>query len=83
MGIRLKVDERGRVTLPSEVREALGIRPSRDIVVEEREEGLLIYKKISPEEFLREATKLQKEIKETKAASEDALRAKEIWKTLP
>ncbi|MEE8167304.1 MAG: AbrB/MazE/SpoVT family DNA-binding domain-containing protein [Candidatus Hydrothermarchaeales archaeon] len=83
MGIKLKVDGRGRVTIPIEVRGALGIEPNKDIVAEEREEGLLIYKKISPDEFLREATKLQEEIRTTKVTKEDALKAKDIWKTMP
>lgn len=80
MGTKLKVDERGRITLPVEMREALGIRPSSEVVAEEREEGLLVYKKITPEEFLSEARNLQEKIKATKVAREEALKAKEIWK---
>ncbi len=83
MGIKLKVDERGRVTIPTEVREALGVEPSSAIIAEEREEGLLLYKRISPGEFLKEAAELQEEIRKTKVAKEEALKAKDIWKTRP
>lgn len=80
MGIRLKIDERGRVTLPAEVRETLGIGPSNELVAEEREGGLLLYKKITPSEFMSEARELQEKIKASKIAKEDALKVKEIWK---
>lgn len=80
MGIKLKVDERGRVTLPAEVREALGVIQNSEVAAEEREEGLLLYRKITPEEFLRETMELQGKIKATKVKREDALKAKEIWK---
>ena len=83
MGIKLKIDERGRVTLPAEVRKALRIKKGDEITAEEREEGLLIYKKITPEEFLKEARDIQEKIKATKVAKEEALRVKEIWKGEP
>jgi AbrB family looped-hinge helix DNA binding protein len=80
MGIKVKVDERGRITLPAEVRKFLNIEPGNEIIAEKRKEGLLISKKITPEEFLMEAEELQKKIKETKKAEEEPLRVKEIWK---
>lgn len=80
MGIKLKVDERGRITIPTEIREAMKIEPLNMVVAEEKEEGLLIYKQIEPEEFIGTARELQESIKATKVAKEDALKAKEIWK---
>lgn len=83
MGIKLKVDERGRVTLPAEMRDAFVARPGSEVAAEVREEGLLLYRKVAPEEFLKEAEELQEKIRATKVAKEDALKAKEIWKVKP
>ncbi len=83
MGIKLNIDDRGRVTLPVEVRDALSARAGGEVAAEVREEGLLLYRKIAPEEFLKEAGELQEKIKATKVAKEDALKAKEIWKAKP
>lgn len=83
MGIKLKIDERGRITLPAEVRKALKIKKGTEITAEEMEEGLLIYKKITPEEFLKEAHDIQEKIKATKVAKEEVLKVKEIWKGEP
>lgn len=81
MGIKLKVDERGRITVPAEIREAVGIKPMEEVTAEEREEGLLIYKRLKPAEFIGEARELQEKIKATKAAKEEPLKVKDIWKT--
>ncbi|MFH1774035.1 MAG: AbrB/MazE/SpoVT family DNA-binding domain-containing protein [Methanobacteriota archaeon] len=80
MGINLKVDRRGRVTLPAVVRETLAARPGSEVAAEVIDEGLLLYRKVAPDEFLKEAGELQEKIKATKTAKEDALKAKEIWK---
>ncbi len=83
MGIKIKVDERGRVTLPAEVRDALVARPGSEVAAEVREEGLLLYRKVAPDEFLKKAEELREKIRATKVAKEDALKAKEIWKVKP
>jgi AbrB family looped-hinge helix DNA binding protein len=83
MGIKLKVDERGRITVPAGIREAIGIKPMGEVTAEKREEGLMIYKQLNPEEFISEARALQAEIKATKVSKEEPLKVKEIWKTRP
>lgn len=80
MGIKLKVDERGRITVPAEVREAVGIKPMGEVMAEEKEEGLLIHRQLNPAEFIKEARETQEKIKATKIGKEEPLKVKEIWK---
>lgn len=40
----MKVSSKGQVTIPKEIREALGIRPGDEVEFEETEEGVVIRK---------------------------------------
>jgi len=44
--VRSKVTSRGRITLPKEVREQLGLRPGDEVEFVEREGGLQIRKRV-------------------------------------
>lgn len=71
------VDDRGRVTLPQELREALGLAPGQEVHVERTERGLLLRKATTVEEFIE---RLEGCVDGTKAnARLDPLRVKEMW----
>ncbi len=53
MAIRVKVDERGRITLPKEVRVALNIMPGDELSVEIVGNRIVIEKSVNPFEKLR------------------------------
>ncbi len=79
MGIKTKVDHRGRITIPSEIRNILGIKPEQEVIVEQRDDEMVISKPIEPEEFIEEARGVQEAIKTSKVRGEDPLKVKEIW----
>jgi len=78
MGVRL--DERGRVTIPSEVRESLGIDKDAELVLEVQGSRIVLSKKLSPEEFIEEVHILQREIEASKRGEMEPLKVKEIWR---
>ncbi len=80
IGIKGRVDKRGRITVPVEFRELLGINPGDIVIIEKKGEELVISKPISPEEFLKEAEELQDKVKETKVTDVEVLKVKEMWK---
>ncbi len=79
MRIKTKVDHRGRITIPSEIRSLLGIKPEQEVIVERRDDEMVISKPIEPEEFIEEARGLQEAIKASKIGKEEPLKIKEIW----
>jgi len=79
MGIATKIDNRSRLTLPIEIREKVGIKPNDEIIIEGRDDEIIITKPISPREFIKEAEDLAKKIKKTKVREIDPLKIKEIW----
>ncbi|MFQ5887092.1 MAG: AbrB/MazE/SpoVT family DNA-binding domain-containing protein [Candidatus Hydrothermarchaeales archaeon] len=79
MGIKTKVDNRGRITIPSEMRATMGIKPEQDVILERKHNEILVYKPLEPEEFIEKARGLQKAIKASKVKSVDALKLKKIW----
>lgn len=48
-----RVTTKGQVTIPKEVREAMGIRPGDEVVFEETTDGYVIRKKIDDDRFER------------------------------
>ena len=52
MFIRRKIGPKGQVVIPKVIREALGIKPGDWIVMEIREEELLIKPDVDPERFI-------------------------------
>ncbi|MBU2559698.1 AbrB/MazE/SpoVT family DNA-binding domain-containing protein [archaeon] len=79
MGIKTKVDHRGRITIPSEIRNLMGIKPEQEVIVEQKDDEMVITRPIEPEEFIEGARGLQKAIKASKTKKEDPLKVKEIW----
>lgn len=75
MGIM--VDERGRITLPQDLREELGIRPGHEVRVERTERGILVRRASTREEFI-EALEGCFDSRKT-GVPVDPLKAKEIW----
>ncbi len=56
MGIRMgktRLDERGRVTLPQEFREELGLSPGDVVLVERTSEGVVVRRSRSKKEVFR------------------------------
>jgi AbrB family looped-hinge helix DNA binding protein len=54
LAVRIRVDERGRITLPSSVRRRLGIRPGDELVVSVVGGRIVIEKALNPFERLAE-----------------------------
>ncbi len=79
MGIVTKIDDRSRLTLPSEIRGKVGIKPNDEIIIEGRDDEIIITKPISPREFIKEAEDLAKKIKKTKVREIAPLKIKEMW----
>lgn len=82
MGIsgKTRVDDRGRITIPNEVREALGITPETDLFFEAGESELVLSKPLKPEEFIAQAHRFMEELKSSKVEAAEPLKMKEIWK---
>jgi AbrB family looped-hinge helix DNA binding protein len=57
MGIKMgkaKVDDRGRLTLPVDIRDKLGLVPGTEVNVLETDRGVLIQSRVTKEEFIQE-----------------------------
>lgn len=80
MGIKMgktKIDERGRVTLPSSIREELGLYPGKEVNVEKSGKGVMIRPVISKEVFVGS---LEGCITENNQAQKlDPMELKRIW----
>jgi len=74
MGIM--VDDRGRVTLPQELRDALGLRPGEEVHVERTPRGVLLRRATTREEFIE---RLEGCVDTRRKGGGDPLRVKEIW----
>ena len=74
MGI-IEIDERGRITIPKEERERLGLTPGRKILIREKDGALIIKRFVSPDKFISEL-KGCITIKEHRI---DPLKLKEMW----
>jgi len=56
MPLSRRVDEKGRVTIPKEFRERLGLEPGEEIEMEVTDDDILLHPKVSRETF-KEAMK--------------------------
>ncbi|UCG90580.1 MAG: AbrB/MazE/SpoVT family DNA-binding domain-containing protein [Candidatus Heimdallarchaeota archaeon] len=50
----LEIDNRGRITIPKEERERLGLTPGKIVLIREKDGALIIKRFISPEKFISE-----------------------------
>ncbi len=80
MGIKMgkiRVDERGRVTLPGALRAEIGLYPGKEVNVERTGKGVLIRPVVSKKAFIRG---LEGCITEKNQAEKlDPLKLKKIW----
>jgi AbrB family looped-hinge helix DNA binding protein len=53
MGI-IEIDERGRITIPKDERERLGLTPGQKAIIREQDGALIIKRVINPEKFIAE-----------------------------
>lgn len=74
MGI-IEIDDRGRITIPKEERERLGLTPGKKVLIREKDGALIIKRFVSPDKFISEL-KGCITIKEHKV---DPLKLKEMW----
>ena len=74
MGI-LEIDERGRITIPKEEREKLGLKPGEKIVIRTKDNELIIKKLVTIDDFI---TNLRGCI-QTPSEETDPLKLKSIW----
>ncbi len=78
MGItmgQVEIDNRGRITIPKEERERLGLTPGKKVLIREKDGALIIKRFISPEKFISEL-KGCITIEDHKI---DPLKLKEMW----
>jgi AbrB family looped-hinge helix DNA binding protein len=80
MGIKMgkvRIDERGRITLPGVLREEMGLYPGKEVSVEKTEKGVLIRPVVSKEVFVQH---LEGCITEKNQAQKlDPLELKKMW----
>ena len=70
-----EIDKRGRITIPKEDRERLGLTPGKRVLIREKDGSLVIKRFISPEKFISEL----KGCITIKEHHIDPLKLKEIW----
>jgi AbrB family looped-hinge helix DNA binding protein len=70
------VDDRGRITLPQEMREAFGIRPGQEVRLDRTDRGILVRRATTPEEFIEQ---LEGCFDSSRSGTSDPLKAKDIW----
>ena len=75
----ITVDDRGRVLIPKEIRDQLGLQPGSPARLEVEEGRLIITPPLSPEEFIR---RMEGCIKEGEPII-DPLKLKEMWEQPP
>ena len=75
----ITVDDRGRVLIPKEIRDQLGLQPGSPARLEVEEGRLIITPPLSPEEFIR---RMEGCIKEGEPII-DPLKLKEMWAQSP
>jgi AbrB family looped-hinge helix DNA binding protein len=73
-----EIDERGRVTIPKELREKTGLKPKARVRITAGKNGVKIEKAIDLSEFTNELRGCIKVKGDT-----DPLQLKEIWRTVP
>ncbi len=80
MGIemgKIRVDGRGRITLPCEIRDAVGLAPGMEVTVQKTEKGILVRPGISKEDFIKGLKSCI--TKKNQAAPVNPLKLKKIW----
>lgn len=85
MSVPTKVDDRGRVLIPQDLRVRAGIEPGQDVRVEIDGEGnLVIQPVLSVEAFLEELTgAVNEETRREDAEPMDPLELKRMWEPSP
>ncbi|MHA1996035.1 MAG: AbrB/MazE/SpoVT family DNA-binding domain-containing protein [Candidatus Hodarchaeales archaeon] len=71
----VEIDNRGRITIPKEERERLGLTPGKKVLIREKDGSLIIKRFISPERFISEL----KGCITVEEHQIDPLKLKEIW----
>ncbi|HKZ39572.1 MAG TPA: AbrB/MazE/SpoVT family DNA-binding domain-containing protein [Candidatus Hodarchaeales archaeon] len=74
MGL-LEIDERGRLTIPKEEREKLGLYPGKKVTISIKQGELVVRPCITPEDFIKELRGCVRLL----ASDSEALKIKEIW----
>lgn len=80
-----KVDDRGRVLIPKEIRQAANLEPGRSVRVELDEDGHPVIRPVrSPEAFLdRLVGAISEETRRSDAEPTDPLEVKAMWEPEP
>ncbi len=72
------VDERGRITIPKELRDKAGFKPGDSVRITPTKDGVLITKAVDLNVFMEELRGCI-----TVEGDLDPLKLKEIWRTVP
>jgi AbrB family looped-hinge helix DNA binding protein len=76
------IDEKGRVTIPQEIRETLGLGPGADVRIGVEDDRIVIQPQVSREEFIEVMEGcITERTAETDAPDINPLELKNIWTT--
>ncbi|MHA1928825.1 MAG: AbrB/MazE/SpoVT family DNA-binding domain-containing protein [Candidatus Thorarchaeota archaeon] len=73
-----ELDERGRITIPKDIREKMGLKSGDRVRISARKDGVTVEKVIDLNKFIEELCGCI-----TIKGDMDPLRLKEIWRTAP
>ena len=59
-----KIDNKGRIFIPLEIRERLNIKPGEKVIFQVDQEKLIVQKAVEPEDFIKKAKELQNHLSE-------------------
>jgi len=77
VGMTTKIDERGRATIPQEIRKSLRLKPGQELVVERRAGGIILRPQMNEMEFIKELEGCITEANQVSKLS--PMKLKEIW----
>lgn len=74
---KIKVDERGRITLPGDIREELGLKPGTEVNIQKSGKGIIIKPQVTKEDLIEGLKGCITE--KNQAQKIDPLELKNIW----
>lgn len=64
MDIESKIDDKGRITIPSEIRKQMNIKSGEKFIFQVQDNKIILRKSISVEEFIQKSKKFSEKLRE-------------------